>query len=323
MLSWRQADVKPLNPQQCRKTCDNFKIHLKWNLNELLKRIGDCLEINWEHLRITFISEPNCVVAADSSRERENFVPLTSSVKFLKSNNEGSVKDFLIGTSSLDTIIIKYEITKELAKDVENQVRYFIETSSNASSSLGDILPQAIYLAPYVSTMSDLITEIGNTFNITNLDPNRFRLLSVQGGKIRRTYSVGSVHESLTPIEPEKSSLYLDEITEQADSNLISCFTFEKSPSKPFGIPFKLKIKSGETVKKLKSRLAQKLSSSPENLSLFLFSGPRDRKLDDPDEILAELPGKFGDEDQLAIQMADARKQKPNSGFDGAIRIRK
>lgn len=330
MLSWRQVDIKPVNPQQCRKTCENFKIHLKWSLPELLKHIGDCLEINWDHLRICFTSESNCVAAGpEIVKESSNTgaaggVPFTSAVKFLKSDNEGSVKDFLIGTSSLDTIVIKYEITKEPAKIAENQVRYFIETSSNASSPLGEVLPQAIYLTPYVSTVSDLIAEISSDFGINNLDPRRFRLLSVYGGKIKKTYSVGSFFESLTPIEPEKCSLYLDEIQEiDENSNLISCFTFEKTPTKPFGIPFKFELKSGETVKKLKSRLSQKLTTTPDNLSLFLFSGSRDRKLDDPLEILSELPGKLSDEDQLAVQMADPRKQRSNSGFDGAIRIRK
>ena len=323
LLSWRQVDVKPLNPQQSQKTLENIKIHLKWSLNDLLKRIGEYLEINWEHLRIVFTSEANCVSVSEL-KEVTGSAPFTSSVKFLKSDNEGCVKDFLIGTSSLDTIIIKYEITMETAKVAENQVRYFIETSSNGTSSLGGILPQSIYLTPYVSTVTDLIAEIGKLYSLPGLNPKCFRLLAVQGGKIKKTYMTASSSESLTPIDPEKCSLYLEETSEfDALAVTISCFTFEKSPNKPFGIPFKFEIKSGETVKKLKSRLAQKLSTTFDNLSLFLFSGQRDRKLEDPGEILSQLPGKFTDDDQLAIQMTDPRKQRSSSGFDGAIRIRK
>lgn len=339
LMSWRQVDVKPVNPQQCQKTCENIKIHLKWNLKELLMRIGEHLEIDWEHLRVAFTSDSNCVDASEASKTTAH----PFNVKFLKSDSEGTVKDFLTGTTALDTITIKYEITREPARTAENQSRYFIEAPSNATSPLGEILPQAIYLTPFVSTVTDLINEIAKIFQLENVDPKRFRLLECQGGKIKKTYD--SRNESLTPINTEKSTLYLEEIeggtvdtavtatvtnanananTNVKYPNLISCFTFEKNPMKPFGIPFKFEIKSGEPVKKLKTRLALKLATPSDTLTLFLFSGQRDRKLDDPAEILSKLPpGKFGDDDQLAIQMSDPRKQRSNSGFDGAIRFRK
>ena len=220
----------------------------------------------------------------------------------------------MIGTSSIDIITLKYEITEEVACKAENQVRYFIESSSS------EILPISIYLTPYVSTVGDLIKKVTRSEEkLMN-----FRLLEVLNGKIKRTFSVGSSNESLTPIEPEKCSLYLEEINGNPDSKLISCFTFEKNPSKPFGIPFKFEIKPEETVKTLKSRLAQKFTVSPDTLNLFLFSGSRDRKLEDLNEILFNLPGgKFGDEDHLAVMMIDPRKQRSSSGFDGAIRFRK
>lgn len=323
LMSWRQVDVKPVNPQQCQKTCENIKIHLKWNLKELLMRIGEHLEIDWEHLRVAFTSDSNCVDASEASKTTAH----PFNVKFLKSDSEGTVKDFLTGTTALDIITIKYEITREPARIAEDQSRYFIEAPSNATSPLGEILPQAIYLTPYVSTVTDLINEIAKIFQLENVDPKRFRLLECQGGKIKKTYD--SRNESLTPINTEKSTLYLEEIelavsNDSKPPNLISCFTFEKNPMKPFGIPFKFEIKSGEPVKKLKTRLALKLAIPSDTLTLFLFSGQRDRKLDDPAEILSKLPpGKFNDDDQLAIQMNDPRKQRSNSGFDGAIRFRK
>lgn len=317
LLSWRQVDIKPVNPNQCRSVFENVKISTKWKLVDVCNFIGKLLEIDPEHLRIAFTSDSNCVssevelLTEDVSTNNSNNYP-----QFLKSDNEGTVKDFLIGTSSIDIVTLKYEITEEVARKAEGQVRYFIE------SSCPEILPTVIYLTPYVSTVGDLIKKV------TGSEENRmnFRLLEVLNGKIKRSYSVGGANESLTPINPEKCSLYLEEINENSDdSKLISCFTFEKNPSKPFGIPFKFEIKPGETVKTLKTRLSQKLStSSPESINLFLFSGSRDRKLEDSNEILYNLPGgKFGDEDHLAVMMLDPRKQRSNSGFDGAIRFRK
>ena len=322
-MSWRQVDIKPVNPHQNQAAVfENVKISTKWKLSDVCKFIGNLLEIDWKHLRIVFTSDSNCVSSGGgfdvelitedtSSNDKNNNYP-----QFLKTNNEGNVKDFLIGTSSIDIITIKYEITEEPAEKAENQVRYFVE-----SSNLEILLPNAIYLTPYVSTVGDLIKKV------TGSDEKlmKFRLLQVINGKIKTTFSVGGTNESLTPIEPEKCSLYLEEIVDDGNSKLMSCFTFEKNPSKPFGIPFKFEIKPEETVKMLKTRLAQKLTiPSPDTLNIFLFSGSRDRKLEDADEILFNLPGgKFGDEDQLAIMMIDPRKIRSNSGFDGAIRFRK
>lgn len=337
-MSWRQVDIKPVNANQYKATSfENVKISTKWKLVDICSFIGKLIEVDPEHLRVSFISDSNCVpsgvelVVSDDSTSTNNDSTSTNNAsnyypQFLKTGNEGTVKDFLIGTSSIDLITLKYEITEEVASKAENQVRYFIESSSPSSS---EILPTAIYLTPYVSTVGDLIKKVtgtkGNEIEGNEKNLSSFRLLEVLNCKIKRTFSVDSQNESLTPIEPEKCSLYLEEVeVEENNSKLISCFTFEKNPSKPFGIPFKFQIKPEETVKTIKTRLAQRFTISPEAINLFLFSGARDRKLDDLNEILFNLPGgKFGDEDHLALMMADPRKQRSNSGFDGAIRFRK
>lgn len=319
MLSWRHVDIKPVNPHRNRAVFENIKISMKWKLSDICVFIGKLLEVDSDHLRIVFSSDSNCIngevelITEDSADTKNN--NSNNNPRFLKTDNKGTVKDFLIGTSSNDIITLKYEITEEVASKAENQVRYFIESSSS------EFLPVSIYLTPYVSTVGDLIKKVvtGSGDKLMN-----FRLLEVKNGKIKRTFSVGSSNESLTPINPEKCSLYLEEINENSNSKLISCFTFEKNLSKPFGIPFKFEIKPEETVKTLKIRLAHKFAVSPETLNLFLFSGSRDRKLEDLNEILFNLPGgKFSDEDHLAVMMIDPRKQRSNSGLDGAIRFRK
>lgn len=320
LLSWRQVDVKPVNPNQSQRiVLENLKISTKWNLKQLTKFISEKLEVDPEKLRLAFTSDSNCISPAETAEDLSGASKVGGLIQFLRSNNEGTVKDFLIGTSSIDIITVKYEITKDPVERVENQVRYFIESNGTCPSIEG-ILPVVVYLTPYVSTINDLLKEI---ITDVSVDLKRFRLLEVVNGKIRRTFASGSVNESLTPIDPEKCSLYLEEGEVSGAERLISCFTFEKTPTKPFGIPFKIDIRPDETVKALKTRIIQRLSDN--NLTLFLFSGARERKLDDPNEILFNLPGgaKFTDEDQLGLMMNDPRKLRSSSGFDGAIRFRK
>lgn len=316
LVSWHPVDIKPLNPSSpMNPALESVKISAKWNLKQLCKFIGDRFEVDSDHLRLFFTSESNCITSSSLIDLTEDagvntFNP--NSVNFLRSDNQGTVKDFLIGTNSTDTVIVKYEITEEPAEQAENQVRFFIESSSP------DFLPRAVYLTPYVSTVTDLFKAIGIT-----TDFERFRLLEAVNGKIKRCFAVGTPNESLTPINLERCSLLIEEGA--SDDKLISCFTFEKNPAKPFGIPFKFEIKPQEPLKALKTRLAQRLNiPQPDSLTLFLFSGSRDRKLDDSNEVLADLPGgAFGDDDHLAVMMADPRKQRSSSAFDGAIRFRK
>ena len=334
--------MKALSPNQNQTEFENVKISTKWNLQQLTDFISSKLLVESDRIRLCFTSDSNCIESvgkqqssATNNNNNKNNLGLP---QFLKTDNEGTVKDFLIGTSSIDIVTIKYEITRKPISEVENQVRYFIE-SSGGGASVGDgLLPMVVYLPPYVSTITDLIKEIyydkeGEGEGAKEIDYKRFRLFEVVNGKIKRTFSIGTCNESLTSIEPEKCSLYLDfeeisddeekgEDEEVMESKIISCFTFEKNPLKPFGIPFKIDIRPEESVKSLKTRISQRFNVPVE--ALFFMPGSRERKLEDPSEILYNLPGgKFTDEDQLGVMMSDPRKNRSTSGFDGAIRFRK
>lgn len=320
LISWRHIDLKPVSPLSGLHL-ENVKVSTKWNLKQLTAFLASKLSVHVDHLRVSFTSDSNCIVENAMDSDVSTTKTSSTHVNFLKTDNAGTVKDFLIGTSVVDTITVVYEILPEnlTVSQAENQVRYVIEcNTSGESDALLAALPRIVYLSPYVSSVTDLIREIRPQTE----DPKKYRLLKVQTGRIRETLAAGSINESLTFIDPEKCNLYL-ESAEHLDENdkLISCYTFERSTVKPFGIPFKTVLKAGETVKSLKSRLSSRLANPIE--SLILMNGNRERKLEDLNEILTNLPGKFSDDDQLAVQMGDPRKHRSSSGFDGAIRFRK
>lgn len=320
LISWLSADVKPVNFYDPNAvTLEDTKISSRWTFAHLCKIIGDRLKVNPKHLRLSITTEP-----INSNYYVGSVVETPSNIKFIRTPTatptaKKTFKPLTVATlleraGKHEIITIKYEVTEEPVEKAEHQSRFFVE------SNLEKFMPRAVYLTPFVSTVADLIRALG----IKEENVSNYRLLEAIGGKIRRTFFVGGEFESLTTIEPEKCSLYLEEIP-KGESKSIACFTFEKNPTRPFGFPFKIDLRPDEPIKALKQRLAQKLAVSVDAINaLFLFNGQRDRKLDDPAECLANLPGgNFSDEnDQLGIMLAERSKIK-SAASDGAIRFRK
>ena len=185
LISWRQVDFKPVFPLS-GASFENLKVSSKWNLKQLTTFLAGKLSVQPDHLRISFTSDSNCIVEDPVNQSTEALVELSSSsthCSFLKSDNAGTVKDFLIGTGPVDTITIVYEVLPGLTiTEAENQVRFVIERAcdDNSDDEIIKALPQVVYLSPYVSSVTDLIKRINPTS-----DPKKYRLLKVQNGKIR------------------------------------------------------------------------------------------------------------------------------------------
>ena len=360
LLSWREVDIEPVPFQQKdQNSLKGVRISKNWDISLITRFIGEKLNLNPDNLRINFQFETKCV----SDPNYGNSLDLTSEesvdlnhLKYIPSESTESVKDFLSGTSSIDQITIIYELCNGLtAIEAEKANRFFIESGlSLEKGMIRDTLPRAIYLKPEHSPFKNLINQIYDDFKNYNdlknynLNSNKFKLLEVgKDGRIKRIFGE-LIDESLNSIDFENCSHLLLEsdendnyIKDETSDNVseatttrtidtkiktISCFTFEKSPTKPFGIPFIINLNHDENLENLRNRLAKKLKLTDTEFKsavLYLITGTRERKLDDPTEIISNLPGTFSFNDQLGIQIANRRQKTVASGFDGAIRFRK
>lgn len=317
--SWEAAEVPVLN------SLENVKISLRWNYKQLTDFLAKHLQLkDANHLRILFSNDSN----SDNIKPSDSVSSLTSdtsnvnpgTVQFLPSKSGGSVKDFLIGTSSGDSITILYEITKMSVKEAEGLVRYYVQPGLNEKVLSA---PAVVYLSPYVSTVKDLFKAL----QLSEV-PNQVRLLECIDGRIKRMYSIGGENDLLTPINPLNCTLLIESAAAEESPKLISCFTFEKAPTRSYGLPFKIDLIPDETLTDFKTRLAKKLAllndTFPVTANLYLCSWSRERKLEDENEVLARIPA-LGSDEQLGIQLLDPSKQiqRSASAFDGAIRFRK
>ena len=187
-------------------------------------------------------------------------------------------------------------------------------------------------LDPFVSTVTDLINEIAKIFQLENVDPKRFRLLECQGGKIKKTYD--SRNESLTPINTEKSTLYLEEI--EGVELMIRVLLKTLNPKSHFLLHFwkesnetirnsiQIRNQTGEPVKKLKTRLALKLATPSDTLYALPLLRPAWPQIGRPCRNLVKIaPWQIRRRRSAGHSDEWPRKQRSNSGFDGAIRFRK
>lgn len=333
LTSWKSFDIAPVEitgAKVCsQQRLDKARICTKWSLSELKKFIASELGLNEENLRVAF------TVNGEGTKLHSSVVDLTASsisldasgeaipLKFLRSDNPGCVADFLQGTSPNDEIVIRYEVAPVPAVKAEGMMRLIVQEGHSLPTEVAALLPQVVYLPRYTATVSDLFTKLG-----LNGELRAYRLLECSDGRIRRTFTPGSPTELLSKVEFEssKTRLYLDAVNTELEampgSKLISCFTFERSSLRPYGVPFKFVLLDGETVKTMRARLSQRLGSDCINAALFICTGTRERRLEDEDEVLAGIPA-LDDADHIGVQLLDLRMQRSSSGFDGAIRFRR
>ncbi len=325
LTSWRTFDVAPVeipNAKVCsQQRIDKARISIKWKLPELVKFIATELGLDEKFLRVSFtISESlSRPVDLTSSSVSLNAAGRTVPMLFLKSNNTGTVADFLQGSCENEEVVIRYEITPVSAVQAESMLRLVVQEGSGLGPETSALLPEVVYLPRYTSTVSDLFTKLGLT------DLTGFRLLECLDGRIKRSYTPKTATELLSKLEWENAltCLYLEAVEKDSHSKLLlSCFTFERFPSRPYGIPFKMTLLPGEALKDFRVRLSLKLGSDCSGAALYICTAGRERLLEDETEILAGIPA-LDDTDNLGIQLAEHRVTRSQSGFDGAIRIRR
>lgn len=325
LTSWRSYDVAPVeipNAKVCnQQRIDKARISIKWKLPELVHFIASELALDEARLRIAFTVADTPVKAFDltSSSVSLDTSGRTVPMQFLKTKNPGTVADFLQGSSENDEIVIRYEVTPVPAVEAESMLRLVVQEGTGLGPETSALLPQVVYLPRYTATVSDLFAKLGLT------EPTAFRLLECLDGRIRRTYVPKTATELLSKIDSDNAMtcLYLEAAEKDSQGKLLlSCFTFERSATRPYGIPFKFALLPDEPLKDLRTRLSQKLGSDCSNAALYICTAGRERLLEDESEVLAGIPA-LDDVDNLGIQLAEHRIQRSHSGFDGAIRIRR
>lgn len=326
--SWRTFDIAPveilgtkINSTE-QKRIEKARISLKWSLPELLNFVATELDVDPGHLRLAFTVSDDGAKAIDmsSSSVSLNASGRTVPMQFLQSSNNGTVANFLQGSSENDEVVIRYEITPVPAAEAESMLRLVVQEGSGLSADVSALFPRVVYLPRYTSTVSELFSKLGLS------DVTAFRLLECMNGRIKRVYIPKTATELLSKVDSDNAltCLYVEAAEKDAPTGqkLLSCFTFERSTQRPYGIPFKMPLIADEPLKDFRTRLSQRLGSDCTNAALYICTGSRERALEDEAEVLAGIPA-LDDMDNLGIQLVDHRIQRSYSGFDGAIRIRR
>ena len=325
--SWRVFGVEPVQLPGA-KTCslqkiEKARISTKWTLPQLLKWISTELGLNEDHLRVAFTVSSDALSTAEMTASSVSLdsTGRTVPMQFLRTGNPGTVADFLQGASAADEVIIRYEVTPIPAKKAESMMRLIVQEGSGLPTEIAALLPKVVYVPRYTATVTDLFAKLGITESVES-----FRLLECFEGRIRRTFTPKSATELLSKVDYENvaTCLYLEAKEKETLPNykLISCITFERTATRPHGVPFKFVLIPDEPVRAMRARLSQKLGIDCTNASLYICTGIRERKLEDESECLAGIPA-LDDEDHLGVQIGDHRIVRSSSGFDGAIRFRK
>lgn len=136
----------------------------------------------------------------------------------------------------------------------------------------------------------------------------QIRFLEVHSGRVHKllseSYPVSNINEFMT--------IYAERLPEEergadrgSTDRLISCFHYEKEPSKYHGVPFVFLLKEGEIFKETKERLSKRTGIKGKQLDKVKFAVIRGGQayarpayVDDED-ILSE---KMASDDQLALE---------------------
>ncbi|KAB2578221.1 putative ubiquitin c-terminal hydrolase protein [Lasiodiplodia theobromae] len=146
-------------------------------------------------------------------------------------------------------------------------------------------------------TMDDLIKGLQKKAGFDDATAAKVRLYDGSSNRFKqeipREKGALSIHEFAT-LYAEKIPEEESTIDSEAGDSIITCFHFDKEPSKPHGIPFVFAVKAGEAFKDTKERLSKRTGIKGKQLEKIKFaivvgSGgfPKAEYLGD-DDILAE-----------------------------------
>lgn len=168
-------------------------------------------------------------------------------------------------------------------------------------------------LVPKQGIIDDLVAGIMRKLKMSDdVDPRRIRVLEVVSGKISRVlagdFNVGVISE-FTVLYAEMISD--EEINMDENDREISCYHFDKEPTKQHGIPFILIIKPGETFKTTKERISKRTGIRGKLFQNIKFAivpkAPYQKQVRyvDDDDILYD---KMGDGDSLGLDHVSKTK---------------
>lgn len=107
--------------------------------------------------------------------------------------------------------------------------------------------------------MSDVFSGLQKKLNLDDEASRHIRIYEAHNGKIYRElpvdFNVASVNEFVTTYAERIPD---EELNAAEGDQEISCFHFDKEPTKPHGVPFKFLLKQGEEFKDTRERLSKR-----------------------------------------------------------------
>ncbi|KAK2794704.1 hypothetical protein FQN52_007474 [Onygenales sp. PD_12] len=191
----------------------------------------------------------------------------------------------------LDTSLMEYE-TKRMIK-----VNWLAE---------GTVKEQTFdVLVPKAGNVSDLLESFQKRANLDEETMQHLRVWEVYSGRIYKEldekFNVAGITDFV--------SLYIEKIPQeeiemQEGEFKISCFNFDKEPSKAHGIPFKFVVKPGEIFKETKERLSKRMGVRGKQFEKIKFAVVVRQTYSQPkyledDDILADIATEA--DDQLGL----------------------